>query len=41
LETPKHGGHLGFVSFGDEGFYWSEQRAAAFLKNAQEKLAPA
>ena len=40
LETPKHGGHLGFVSFGDEGFFWSEQRAAAFLKNAQGKLAP-
>jgi predicted alpha/beta-fold hydrolase len=38
LETPKHGGHLGFVSFSDEGFYWSEQRAAVFLKNAQEKL---
>jgi predicted alpha/beta-fold hydrolase len=40
LETPKHGGHLGFVSFGDERFFWSEQRAAAFLKNAQGKLAP-
>lgn len=37
-ETPKHGGHLGFVSFGNKGFYWSEQRAVEFLKNAQEKL---
>ena len=40
LETPKHGGHLGFVSFGDEGFYWSEQRAIAFLENVMEGLAP-
>tara|TARA_B100000497_G_scaffold113799_1_gene135885 strand:- start:14 stop:769 length:756 start_codon:yes stop_codon:yes gene_type:complete len=40
LETPKHGGHLGFVSFGGEGFYWSEQRAIAFLENVMEGLAP-
>jgi predicted alpha/beta-fold hydrolase len=40
LETPKHGGHLGFVSFRDEGFYWSEQRAVAFLKNAMAGFAP-
>lgn len=31
LETPKHGGHLGHVEFNDEGEYWSERRAVAFL----------
>lgn len=31
LETPKHGGHLGFVAFNDAGEYWSERRVAAFL----------
>ncbi|NBB79176.1 MAG: alpha/beta fold hydrolase [Verrucomicrobia bacterium] len=31
LETPKYGGHLGFVSFNDKREYWSEQRAVAFL----------
>lgn len=40
LETPKHGGHLGFVSFGDGGSYWSEQRVVAFLKNIMEGFAP-
>jgi len=33
LETPKHGGHLGFVEFGDKPSYWSERRVVAFLKN--------
>ena len=31
LDTPKHGGHLGFVSFNKEDEYWSERRAVAFL----------
>lgn len=31
LETPQHGGHLGFVEFNDEGTYWSERRTVAFL----------
>jgi predicted alpha/beta-fold hydrolase len=33
LETPAQGGHVGFVTFGQKGEYWSESRAAAFLKN--------
>ena len=32
LETPKHGGHLGFVEFNDAGEYWSERRAVNFLE---------
>ena len=31
LEIPQHGGHAGFVAFGDGGLYWSERRAMAFL----------
>ena len=31
LETPKAGGHVGFVSFNDAGLYWSEKRAVTFL----------
>lgn len=31
LEIPKHGGHVGFVSFNDRGEYWSESRAVSFL----------
>jgi uncharacterized protein len=30
LETPQRGGHVGFVTFGVGGMYWSEQRALAF-----------
>lgn len=32
LETPPHGGHVGFVSKNKEGLYWSEKRALDFLK---------
>jgi predicted alpha/beta-fold hydrolase len=31
LEMPKHGGHVGFVAFNRDGFYWSEKRAFEFL----------
>lgn len=33
LETPEHGGHLGFVTFGQRGVYWSENRTCEFLKS--------
>jgi uncharacterized protein len=33
LETPKAGGHVGFVSFRSGGKYWSESRAIAFLSS--------
>ncbi len=32
LETPKHGGHVGFVTFNRNNLYWSEKRSVAFLK---------
>jgi predicted alpha/beta-fold hydrolase len=31
LETPKTGGHVGFVTFNRQGEYWSEYRAVEFL----------
>ncbi len=31
LETPDHGGHVGFVCFKRRGEYWSESRAIEFL----------
>jgi predicted alpha/beta-fold hydrolase len=33
METPRHGGHLGFVEFNDSGLYWSEQRAVEFFRS--------
>jgi uncharacterized protein len=32
LEVPRHGGHVGFLSFTPHGEYWSETRVAAFLE---------
>lgn len=32
LETPEHGGHVGFVSFNNDGSYWTEHRVAEFLE---------
>ena len=34
LQTPQHGGHVGFVAFNRQGEYWSEKQAAAFLGSA-------
>lgn len=36
LETPRQGGHMGFVSKNPHGLYWSEARALKFLENAPE-----
>lgn len=32
LDSPKWGGHVGFVEHGRDGYYWSERRALAFLQ---------
>jgi predicted alpha/beta-fold hydrolase len=32
LESPRHGGHVGFVSSAGNGEYWQEQRISAFLQ---------
>ena len=32
LEISEHGGHVGFVELGKENVYWSERRAAEFLR---------
>jgi hypothetical protein len=31
LETPAHGGHVGFITFGKQGQYWHETRTVRFL----------
>jgi uncharacterized protein len=33
LEIPNQGGHCGFALFNQNGVYWSEQRALAFIQN--------
>ena len=35
LETPKYGGHLGFMSPDTEGYIWTERRAWAFFKQTE------
>lgn len=32
-EYPENGGHLGFVSFGEKGILWSEQRSLEFIES--------
>ena len=32
LEMPASGGHVGFITFNQQGEYWSESRAISFLK---------
>lgn len=36
LETPEFGGHVGFMSFGKQQPYWSEQRAIDFINTHSE-----
>jgi predicted alpha/beta-fold hydrolase len=31
LETPQHGGHVGFVTFHADGEYWHEKRVTSFV----------
>jgi predicted alpha/beta-fold hydrolase len=31
LETPRHGGHVGFVAFNREGEYWAERRVGEWV----------
>lgn len=33
LETPRSGGHVGFIAFSPAGEYWHERRAADFISN--------
>ncbi len=33
LETPRHGGHVGFAQFHKNGLYWSEERALQFIRS--------
>ncbi|MCG7199892.1 alpha/beta fold hydrolase [Marinobacter pelagius] len=33
LESPRWGGHVGFVEHARDGFYWSERRALGFLSH--------
>ena len=33
LEMPEKGGHVGFIQFGNDGTYWSEQRAVDFFQS--------
>jgi predicted alpha/beta-fold hydrolase len=32
FESPKHGGHVGFATFNQNGVYWSELRALQFIQ---------
>lgn len=34
LESPRHGGHVGFAQFNKNGLYWSEQCAIDFFKHS-------
>lgn len=35
IETPKHGGHVGFARFNRDNIYWSEERALRFITDKQ------
>ncbi|MEN7548424.1 alpha/beta fold hydrolase [Rapidithrix thailandica] len=34
LEVPRYGGHVGFVTYNDEGEYWNETRTLDFILSA-------
>lgn len=36
LETPRSGGHMGFIQFNQNNQYWSEQRTVEFLDNSSK-----
>lgn len=36
LETPRNGGHVGFVKMNSKGTFWSEERAVSFLREELE-----
>ena len=36
LETPEHGGHIGFMSADHDGKYWSEERALSYLNQLSQ-----
>ena len=40
LETPRYGGHVGFMSINREKRYWSESRALAFINKHASSAAP-
>ncbi len=40
LEAPEYGGHVGFMTVGENGRYWSEQRAMGFLSQHVNHDAP-
>ncbi len=35
FEMPKHGGHMGFLTFGQNGHFWSDLRALKFVQDEQ------
>ncbi|WP_242634472.1 YheT family hydrolase [Marinobacter salicampi] len=37
LETPRWGGHVGFVETAKDGYYWSERRAIRFFRGLTDK----
>jgi predicted alpha/beta-fold hydrolase len=38
LETPEHGGHVGFIKFGKTGHYWHEQQTSEFLQKFTKQI---
>ena len=38
LETPNHGGHVGFTLFNKEKLFWSEKRAIDFVQSSSNEV---